>query len=467
MTVAALARRLREGELSPSEAVAACMEAIAGRNGALNAFLTVRADEALAEAAALEGAPERGPLWGVPLGIKDVIDVAGTPTTAASAVLDGNVPAADATAVARLRAAGAVIVGKLNTHEFAYGATTTSAYFGPTRNPWDTERLSGGSSGGSGAAVAAGLVPGALGTDTAGSIRIPAALCGVTGLRPSAGRVPNRGVVPTAWTFDTVGPLAATAEDCALLLDAIAGADARDSSTVTAFTAPAAEALEESVRGLRVGVLADRFERGIDPRVAEVVRAALGDLAAAGATLEETRLPELDHAGVAQQLMMLPEASVAHREWLRTRLADYGPDVRARLLAGLVLPSTGYATGLRARRWLAGIAAAAFERHDLLVAPAMPVVAPPLGRDTVELDGAETPFRLALIPFNSPWSFLGLPAASVPCGFVDGLPVALAIAGPRLEDGRVLRLAHAFQKVTDWHEQRPALATETTIVKGV
>ncbi len=468
MSIARLAARLRAGELSPVEAVDACLTRIERLDGELNAFISLRADEARAEAEALAGVDERGPLWGVPVGVKDVIDVAGAKTTAGSAILAKNVAIRDATVVARLRRAGAVVVGKLNTHEFAYGAMTTSAHFGPARNPWNPERICGGSSGGSGAAAAARLVPGTLGSDTAGSIRIPAALCGVTGLRPSTGRVSNRGVVPTAWSFDTVGPLAPSAEDCALLLEATAGHDPGDPLTADTPVPHYAAELEQPVRGLRVGVLADRFERGIDPRVAAVVGDSVDELAGLGVRVEQVRVPELDQAAVAQQLMMLPEASTAHADWLRTRLDEYGADVRARLLAGLVLPATAYPTGLRARRWLADVAGRTFERYDVLVAPAMPVVAPPLGTDTVELDGEEVPFRLALIPFNSPWSFLGLPAASVPCGFVDGLPISLSVVGPRLEEGRVLHLAHAFQKVTDWHERRPALATEDAItVKGV
>jgi aspartyl-tRNA(Asn)/glutamyl-tRNA(Gln) amidotransferase subunit A len=367
-----------------------------------------------------------------------------------------------------LRHSGAVILGKLNTHEFAFGATTTSVHFGPARNPWDTERSCGGSSGGSGAAAAADLAAGTLGTDTAGSVRIPAAFCGVTGIRPSTGRVSNRGVVPTSWSFDTVGPIARSAEDCALLLEAIAGHVSGDPSTVAAAVRSYAAELEGSLAGLRVGVVSERFETGIDPDVAAVVRTAADELPALGVRVSDVRAPELDHAAVAQQLVMLPEAAEAHRRWLTTRLTEYGADVRARLLAGMLLPATAPVTGHRARRWLTGVAAQLFEQVDLLVAPSMPVVPPRLGEDTVELDGRRVPYRLALLPFNSPWSFVGLPAASVPCGFVDGLPVGLSIIGPRLEEGRVLRLAHAFQKVTDWHEQRPAMASDDAItVKGV
>ena len=457
MTLASLATAIREGELSPREAVQAALERIDRHDGAFNSFLTVRADESLAEAEAL--GPPGGPLHGVPVGVKDVIDVAGTRTTAASKVLADNVASADAIVVERLRRAGAIVVGKLNTHEFAWGATTTSAAFGPARNPWDPERICGGSSGGSGAAVAAGLVPGALGTDTAGSVRIPAAFCGVTGIRPTTGRVPNRGVIPVSWTYDTVGPLARTAEDCALLLDVIAGPHADDASTATVTGEPCLPGIDRGVAGLRIGVVEHLFESvPLDPRVGAAVEAALGALEKLGAVVERVDAAFLRRAEVIQQLVMLPEAAEAHLPWLRTRLADYGPDVRARLLAGLLLPASAPITGQRARRELAREARPLFERFDLLAAPEMPIVAPRIGEDPVEVAGQTLPYRLSLIPYNSPWSCLGVPTASVPCGFVDGLPVGLALTGRRLGEATVLRAAHAYQRVTDWHERRPVLA---------
>jgi aspartyl-tRNA(Asn)/glutamyl-tRNA(Gln) amidotransferase subunit A len=455
--IAPLVARLRAGELSPREAVAESLERIERLDPALNAFLSVRGDEALDEAGALERAGERGPLYGVPVAVKDVIDVAGTRTTAASRILADNVAAADAEAVARLRRAGAVVVGKLNTHEFAFGATTTSPHFGPARNPWDNARICGGSSGGSGAAAAAGLVAGTLGTDTGGSVRIPACLCGVTGLRPTSGRVSNRGVVPVSWTYDTVGPLARTAEDCALLLEAVAGHDPADPTTARVQVPRYAEALGGGVAGLRIGLVEHLLEGAVDPRVAAAVETAVAELARLGARVERVDAAFVREAEVVQQLVMLPEAAAAHLPWLETRLADYGADVRARLLAGLLLPGTAAVTGQRARRRLVERARPLLQRHDLLVAPAMPVVAPRIGEDVVEAGPERLPYRLALIPFNSPWSCLGLPAASVPCGFVDGLPVGLALAGRRFGEDVVLRAAHAFQRVTDWHERRPPL----------
>ncbi len=435
MSLAQLVRRLRERELSPREAVEAYLERIEASRE-LNAYITVLADEALAEAEA----PQPGPLYGAPIAVKDVIDVAGARTTAASAILADNVARRDAIVVERLRAAGAIVLGKLNTHEFAFGALTTSPHFGPARNPWATDRVCGGSSGGSGAAAAAGLAAGTLGTDTGGSVRIPACLCGVTGLRPTTGLVSNDGVVPVAPSFDAVGPIARSAEDCALLLDAIAGTRTD---------------VQGGIEGLRVGVVAELLDRA-DPDVESAVRAAIDELAALGARVEEAEVPWLEEAGTIQQLLMLPEATNVHLPWLRERLADYGADVRARLLAGLFLPATAYVTGLRAQRRYRDGLDAVLARFDLLAAPAMPVVAPRIGEETVTVRGETMPYRLALIPFNSPWSLAGLPAASVPCGFVDGLPVGLSIVGRRLGEETVLRAAHAYQSATDWHERRPA-----------
>ena len=359
------------------------------------------------------------------VGVKDVIDVAGMPTTAASKVLH-RVPDRDAGCVARLRAAGATIVGKLNTHEFAFGALTNSPHFGPARNPWDPERTTGGSSGGSGAAVAVGLVDLALGTDTAGSIRIPAALCGVTGHRPTTGLVPVDGVVPVAWTLDAVGPLARSAEQCRRALEIMAG-----------------RPLEPKGEPRRIGLITRLFAEA-DAAVAaacEEAAHALGDA-------EPVELPLHEEISTITQLVMLPEAASVHLPWLRTRLADYGPDVRARALAGLLLPSTAYVTGLRARNWVRSEWERELAGFDLLVAPAMPIVAP-------RLDAIPPDYRLLIMPYNSPASLLGLPVTIVPAGFVDGLPVGLALMGRAGGDDLTLRAAEQFQRATDWHERSP------------
>ena len=435
MTLTELAERIRARQVSPREAVQSYLERI-DASTELNAYISVRAEEALAEAdAALPG-----PLHGVPIAVKDVIDVADSRTTAASEILRDNVAKRDAESVARLRAAGAIVLGKLNTHEFAYGALTTSPHFGPARNPWSPARVCGGSSGGSGAAIAADLAAGTLGTDTAGSIRIPACYCGVTGLRPSLGLVPNGGVVPVSWTFDTVGPIARSAEDCSLLLEVLAPTYRPN--------------LAGDLRGLRIGVVEELFARA-EPAVADCVRSAVGELASLGADVLPVEIPLLEEAGTIVQAIMLPEAAQAHRRWLRTRLADYGSDVRVRLLAGLLLPSTAYVAGLRARNWYLSELRPLQQRFDLFVHPAMSVPPPRIGVETVELHGETVPFRLSVIPFNSPWTLAGVPVASVPCGFVDGMPMGLAIVGRPSGESTVLRAAAAFQRATDWHERRP------------
>jgi len=438
MSVAEVARRVRTGALSPREAVESYLERIGQLDSALNAYISVRAEEALAEA---EKAHE-GPLRGVPVAVKDVIDVAGTATTAASKVLEDDVSPRDALCVERLRRAGAIVLGKLNTHEFAFGAMTTSKHFGAAHNPWALDRICGGSSGGSGAAAAADLAAGTLGTDTAGSIRIPSCLCGVTGLRPTTGLVPTDGVVPVAWSLDTVGPVSRSAEDCALLLGVMTGEPID---------------LVEGVRGLRIGVIDELFDRA-DPAVAAEVHAAVDELRRIGAKVEHVEVPLLEEAGTITQLLLLPEAAEVHLQWMRTQLGDYGEDVRARLLAGLLLPATAHVTGLRARRWFCSELSALFDRVDLLAAPEMPVVAPPIGEHEVEVQGTRVLYRLALIPFNSPWALAGLPAASVPAGFVEGLPVGLALVGRPRDETTVLRAAHTLQRATDWHERRPPQA---------
>jgi len=457
VSLARLTAALRAGQLSPREAVEDCLRRIEEVDPEVNAYIAVRAEEALAEADALLESGDRGALWGVPVAVKDVIDVAGTRTTAASRVLTDRLPAEDSHVVARLRRAGAVVVGKLNLHEFAYGALTTSPHFGPARNPWSPDRICGGSSGGSGAAVAAGLAAGTLGTDTAGSIRIPSCHCGATGLRPSTGRVSNRGVVPVAPSFDTVGPIARTAEDCALLLGVVAGHDPSDPASLDAPVPPYGELLGTGIRGLRVGVVTSLVE-GADARVAEAVETALAELRLLGAELVPVEVPLLERAGTIQQAMQFPEATEVHMEWLRTRLADYGADVRARLLVGLFVTPDAREAGRRAREAACDEIRRVFEQVELLAAPTMPVLPPRIGTETVELRGRETLYRLALIPYNSPWSLVGAPAASVPCGFVDGLPVGLALVGPRFGEATVLGAAHAFQQATDWHERRPVLA---------
>ncbi len=465
MSLTALAASLRAGDCSPPEAVRDALARVEAFDGKLNAFITVRAAEALEEAAELERSAVRGPLWGVPVGVKDVLAVAGVATTAGSRALAANKASRDAAAVERLRAAGAVVIGTLNTHELAYGPLTTSEAFGRACNPWALDRVCGGSSGGSGAAVAARIVTGALGTDTAGSVRIPSAFCGVTGIRPSTGLVPTRGMVPLSWSVDTVGPMAGTVEDCALLLGVIAGHDPDDPSSLRIPAVDyAAEARAPDPGRLRVGVVESLFEGDLDERVAAAAREAVETLRGAGATVVSVDLPLLERAGVVQQALQFPEASTIHRELMRRSWDELGADVRGRLLAGLFVPATGYVTALRVRALISRGFRSALGDLDCLVAPTLPTVAPRVVDGRVEFDlgpgaapgaAAENLFRQRLLRYTAPWSLVGWPVVSVPCGFPDGLPVSIAFIGGRFGEAGALRAAAAFQQLTDWHERRP------------
>ncbi|HEY8492029.1 MAG TPA: amidase [Dehalococcoidia bacterium] len=453
LTIRQAADALRRRELSPVDLTEAVLDRVRRLDGVLNAYITVTEEAALAQARAAEreiaAGTYRGPLHGIPLAYKDLFATRGVRTTAGSRLLAGWVPDYDAEAVARLHAAGAVMLGKLNLHEFAYGVTTANPHYGPCRNPWDTTRSPGGSSGGSGAAVAAGLALGALGTDTGGSIRIPAALCGVVGLKPTYGRVSRHGVVPLAWSLDHVGPLARTVEDAALLLAAVAGFDPKDPAAADAPVPDYAAALAGDARGLRAGVLGGHFTAGADPEVLAALAAAVQTLEGCGVRTDGA---ELDHAGdalTAATCIMFSEASAYHERDLRERPEDYGPDVRARLELGELYRATDYLRAQRARTVFVQEVLALLDRFDVLVAPATPVPAPPI-------EGGDPAARL--VQYTSPFNLAGLPAVSVPCGFTAaGLPVGMMLVGRPFEEATVLRAAAAYQGATDWHRRRPPL----------
>jgi len=442
---AELGRRMARRELSPLAAVEACLERIATAGAGLNAFLLVTAERARAEAHAAAGelaaGRARGPLHGVPLALKDLFDTAGLATTAGSRILAGNVPARDAFVVERLRAAGLVLVGKTHMHEFAFGTTSDNPHAGPCRNPWDRTRSPGGSSGGNGAALAAGLCAAALGTDTGGSIRIPAAACGVVGLKPTLGRVSRRGVVPLSWSLDTVGPMARTVEDVALLLDAIAGPDAEDEACSRRPAEAFGRELEAGVRDLALGVPDEWFFDGVEPGIVAAVEAALAALERAGARRVAVATPGMAEAHTAHHAILAVEAAAFHGRWLRERPDDYGDDVRRGLELGSLVPGVDYVNARRQQTVTRGTFAAALARADVLVTPALPAVplrvGEPMSREpAVAWNRLLTPFNLA-----------GLPALSVPCGFDGaGRPVGLQVVGPPHAEARLLRVARAVER---------------------
>lgn len=454
-SAADLVAAIRRRDLSPVEVVRAALDRIAALNPVLNAFVTVTVEAALAEARAAEAAALRGewagPLHGVPVAVKDVIATAGVRTTAGSRILAGHVPDQDATCVARLRAAGAIVVGKAATHEFAFGPTTDSPFLGPTRNPWRLQHVPGGSSGGSGAAVAAGLVPLALGTDTGGSIRMPAAACGTFGLKPTYGRVSKAGVLPLSWSLDHVGPLCRSPEDAALALAALAGPDPLDPAALplpAPDLAPAVAQATAGLAGLRLGVPARWLEEGpVDGDVLRLFHAAVATLRDLGAQVVEVDLPPAAVMTLVNRVITLAEASAFHAPWLASRAGDYAPDVRARLEVGQFLLARDYLTAQRLRTDLCRRVARAMQGVDALLTPTMPIPAPRIGQGLWDYGGAQEAVQEAMIRFTAPFSVTGQPAASVPCGLTPGgLPVGLQVVGRPLDEATVLRVAAAYRQ---------------------
>jgi aspartyl-tRNA(Asn)/glutamyl-tRNA(Gln) amidotransferase subunit A len=438
--------------------VDAVLERIEATNGSINAYLAVRAEAAREEARAVDDRRARGealgPLAGLPMAIKDNIDVAGIPTTAGAVVLPDRVPTADAEVVRRLRDAGAIVVGKTALHELAYGVITDNPHFGATRNPWDPSRIAGGSSGGSGAALAADACVLALGTDTGGSVRIPAALNGVSGLRPTFGAVSVRGSVPLSPSLDTVGPMARSLADVGALLSALGGYDAADPWSAPGTLEPAASHAPRGLAGIRVGLPPDHFYADLERDVERHVRAAVAVLADLGADVREIALPGTAAAIEAMSVLIRSEALSQHQERLDAEPERFGDDVRRRLELGRSITGVQLARAIAgAREWQLTVARA-FDDVDVIVTPTTAATAPPI-------EGLELLATTAqLTRFTYPWSIAGIPAVSVPCGFDSlGLPVGLQIAAAAWRDATALHVGTAYQSVTGWHRERPALVT--------
>ncbi|HEY3687367.1 MAG TPA: amidase [Streptosporangiaceae bacterium] len=460
LTLAAAADAVAKRELSPVELVDSVLARIDDVDPKLTAFVTVTADSARAAAKdaerALAGGAEAGPLHGVPVSLKDIYDVAGVRTTASSRLRADAPPAERDSAVAeRLRAAGAIFVGKTHTHEFAYGMYTPT-----THNPWDLDRSPGGSSGGAGAAVAARMSMAGMGTDTGGSVRIPAALCGLTGLKPTYGRVSRRGVIPLSWSLDHAGPLTRTVRDAALMMNAISGYDPGDAASVDAPVPDHTADLERGAAGLTLGVPAHFFEDA-DPEIAAVVRQAVDALAAAGARLREVTLPLVEYAVAAEGAILSAEAFAYHRRNLRDRPELFTEQVRARVAQGEKVGGADYVTAQRLRTALRDAWRDTFraEGLDALVAPTLGGPAGIFGRNEVHYtDGRSKTTSAAYAPQVYPANMTGLPALSVPCGFTgDGMPIGLQIIGRPLAEPTVLRIGRAYESATDWAGRAPAL----------
>jgi len=464
-------------DLSCRELVEAYLGAIEAQDGAVRAYLTVTAEQARQEAEALDRRLASGeplpPLAGMPVALKDNLCTRGVRTTCGSRILEPFVPPYDATAVRRLREAGAVVLGKTNLDEFAMGSSTENSGFGPTRNPWSLEHVPGGSSGGSAAAVAAGEAVAALGSDTGGSIRQPASLCGIVGLKPTYGRVSRYGLVAFASSLDQIGPMTLDVRDCALVLQAISGRDPHDSTSVDVPVPDFLASLEGGVRGLRVGLPTEFFGEGLDPQVREAVLRAVRVLESLGAVVEEVALPTLEYALPTYYLIACAEASsnlarydgVAYGSrsrraedlytlYARTRAEGFGPEVKRRIMLGTFALSAGYYEGFykkaqQVRTLVRRDFDRCFQRVDVLATPTSPVAGFRLGERTAD------PLQMYLADvYTIPVNLAGLPGVSVPCGFADGLPVGLQLVGRPFDEATLLRVAYAYEQATEWHRAR-------------
>jgi aspartyl-tRNA(Asn)/glutamyl-tRNA(Gln) amidotransferase subunit A len=461
MTVTELAHGMRAGAFSPVEVTQAHLERIAALNPQLEAYLTITAEHALTAAARAEAelrsGCDRGPLHGVPYSLKDVFATQGVRTTAGSAILADWVPDEDAAAKVCMDAAGAVMLGKVNTHEFAFGATTQNIH-ARTKNPWDRTRIPGGSSGGSGAAVAAGLSTVSLGTDTGGSVRCPALFNGIVGLKPTYGRVSCHGVVSQSWTVDHVGPLTRSVADAAAVLQVVAGFDSRDHFSSRAPVPDFSHGLGKSVRGLKVGIPCELMEHPLEPAVEAAFSAARATFTELGAIVKDISVPRLATAADVSLDIVMPETTARHAEWLNTRPQDYGADVLELLEQGRVL-APNYIRANRLRQQLRfDLELTLHDEVDLLLTPGAPSVAPRIGQPTIQLGGEDVDFLTALIRFLSPFSLTGLPALTVPAGFDDqSLPVGIQLIGSSFDEVTVLQAGDAFEQATKWSQCHPTL----------
>ena len=457
LTIAEAHDLLTKREVSSRELTRAVLDRIAAVDGRVRAYVTVTEDVALQQADAADkriAAGDAAALTGIPVCIKDVLCTRGVRTTCSSRMLEDFVPPYDAHVVERLQAQGSVMVGKSNMDEFAMGSSTENSAFFPTHNPWDLDRIPGGSSGGSGAALAADLCIGAFGTDTGGSVRIPAHLNGISGLRPTFGTVSNRGTFPISWTLDTVGPMARSIRDVARLHAVMRGYDASDPRAGRPLEDDPHEALDEGIEGVRIGVPEHFFFDGVEPEVAQLVRDAAEELAGLGADVFELSLPGAEEAYEICTLMIRADALALHRERLDEHPELFGDDVRERLRLGEVIRGWEYARMVeRMYEWRRDVRLRFQTDVDLILTPTASAVAPPI-------EGADMIATTAqLTRFTYPWSLAHMPAVSIPCGFTSGgLPVGMQLGADRYEDALLLRAGIAYQAVTDWHQRRPALA---------
>jgi len=463
LSLSEVADRIRRREVSPLEVTQAALARAERLQPHLNAFLTIFAEPALDRARQAErdivAGRYGGPLHGVPLALKDIFAMRGVHVTAGSKALGTWVPDDDATVVARLKAAGAIFIGTLNLYEFATGAVL-NPHYGPTHNPWQLDHTTGGSSTGSGAAVAAGIVYGSLGTDTGGSVRIPASLCGLVGLKPTYGRVSRQGVVPLSWSLDHVGPLTRTVQDTALMMSVIAGHDPRDATSSRLPVPDYTAALTGQIQRLRVGIVREFFFEGLDADVQQAVEQAIQHISALGAQVSEVSWASV-HRAPALYTISLAEGAAAHEAWLHARPEGYGADVRERMHLGMLVPATAYLKAQRVRAALGRELAQLFQKVDVLLTPTVAIPAPKLDAGPGEIGAPTGALRNTLRRFTQPFNLTGHPALTVPCGFSrDGLPIGLQLVGRPFDEASLFNLGYAYEQSASWKDRHPALSPE-------
>lgn len=449
---------LKTKALSPVELTTLLLERIAHVDKQLNSYITVMENEALAQAKQAEReiaeGKYRGPLHGVPIALKDLLHTKGVRTTAGSQVLAENVPNEDATVVKKLKEAGAIIIGKLNMHEFAFGVTNKNKHFGNANNPWDVERSPGGSSGGSGAAVAAGLAFAALGSDTGGSIRTPSALCGIYGLKPTFGRVSKFGAIPLAWSLDHIGPMARSAKDLAIVLQAIAGFDYRDPTTVQVEVPDYVALLENRVSGLKIGMPTNYFFDYLEEEIEVSVKEAIKKLESLGATIVDVTIPNLHLSEYSELVTIQSEAATYHHDTLLEKSHLYGSDVRTTLQAGELVTAVQYLKAQQARRLIREEMLRIFEEVDVIVAPTVSMVAPKWKESFKTIQGESKAVTAEFVRFAAPANLTGIPSLSIPTGFSTyGLPIGMQLMGRPFQEGTLLSLATAYEEAYDENRQ--------------
>lgn len=458
-SVEELAPLLEAKKLSPVELTKSILDFAEESQPKINAFMAFYREEALAQAQIVEkeilNGQYRGMYHGIPMALKDNLYFKDKITTMSSKIHKDFVSGYDATVVEKLRDAGVIFTGKLSMHEYAWGITNNNPHYGPVRNPWNLEKIPGGSSGGSGAAVAAGASVASLGTDTAGSIRIPSSACGIVGLKPTHGRVSKYGCYPLAWSLDHIGPMTKTVKDAAGLLEIIAGFDHRDPTCVDVKTESYSQQITGDVKGLVIGINEDYFFNRVDSDVEKAVRASIQSLVDQGAKVETVRIPSLQYAEWAELVTSLSEAAAIHHSDLQSRPQDFGDDIRLLFELGELPSAVDYLQAQQVRRQIKQEFSQIFNQVDVLISPTLPVVASTIGDNFATLNGEKVDLIDNIIRFTGPSNLTGLPALSVPCGFKDNLPVGLQIIGPAFKEGLILNVGYAIEQTNPLKNKKP------------